>query len=185
MRRLLTAVAMLLVLSVCYAQEGHMKFKGVSMDGTLQSFTKELKSKGLALVKDGRELSVMKGKFAGQKHCKVNVFPNQAGSVYSVTVSFPIMKKWDELEDSYLKYKSMLREKYGDPVGEEEYFGYLSEKMISIKLDKYRCYSVFACQEGEVRIEIVHEKKSSCYVKLTYFDKQNRDRQRQQIMGDL
>ena len=34
------------VCTVCNAQTGHMKFKGVPMEGTLQSFTTKLKAKG-------------------------------------------------------------------------------------------------------------------------------------------
>ena len=35
--------------------------------------------------------------------------------ICKVSVAFPEMEKWGDLEHCYLNYKSMLSEKYGEP----------------------------------------------------------------------
>ena len=51
------------VCTVCNAQTGHMKFKGVPMEGTLQSFTTKLKAKGFTPVGIQDGVSLLKGEF--------------------------------------------------------------------------------------------------------------------------
>ena len=181
---------LLAVYVVCSAQTSHMKFKGIPMEGNLQSFTAKLKTKGYTPVgiKDG--VSLLKGEFAGYKNCTVGAIADKSGMICKVSVIFPNMDKWGDLEQCYESYKSMLTEKYGKPVEYEEYFsdgynGDASEKMYGVKFDKYKYYSVFSCEEGDIRLEISHNGVSSCYVMLSYFDNANQDKLRKQIMDDL
>ena len=56
---------LLAVCTVCSAQTNHMKFKGIPMEGTLQSFTTKLKAKGYTPIGIQDGVSLLKGEFAG------------------------------------------------------------------------------------------------------------------------
>ena len=46
MKHFLLTLLLTFIVGVCSAQTEHMKFKGVPMEGTLQTFTSKLKAKG-------------------------------------------------------------------------------------------------------------------------------------------
>ena len=46
MKHFLLTILLTFIVGVCSAQTEHMKFKGVPMEGTLQTFTSKLKAKG-------------------------------------------------------------------------------------------------------------------------------------------
>lgn len=146
----------------------HMKFKGVPMEGTLQTFTNKLKAKGFTPfgVQDG--VSLLKGDFAGYKDCTVVAVADKSGMICKVTVVFPTMDKWGDLEQCYSRYKSMLSEKYGDPKDCVEKFqnDYIND------------------DNGKIQLEITHQ-NFTCFVVLSYFDNANQEKLRQQVMDDL
>ena len=190
MRYLLLTLMLTLAVGLCNAQTEHMKFKGIPMEGTLQTFTAKLKAKGYTPkgLRDG--VSMLTGDFAGYKSCIIGAVADNSGMVCKVSVIFPDMDKWKDLEQCYSNYKSMLTEKYGDPIACEESFNdYYGDddasKMYDVKFDKYKYYSVFQSELGEVQLEISHDGVISCYVVLSYFDNANQDKLRQQIMDDL
>lgn len=191
MKHYLLTLLLTLFVGICSAQTTeHMKFKGVPMEGTLQSFTNKLKAKGFTPVGIQDGVSLLKGEFAGYKNCTIGAVADKSGMICKVAVFFPSMDKWGDLERCYNNYKSMLTEKYGDPVKCEEYFsdGYdddASNRMYGVKFDKYKYYTVFSCEQGDIQLEVAHEGVSSCYVMLSYFDNANQDKLRKQIMDDL
>jgi len=190
MKHLVLTVLLSIFVGICNAQTNHMKFKGIPMEGTLQSFTNKLKTKGFTSVGIQDGVSLMKGEFAGYKSCTIAAIADKSGMICKVTVIFPDMDKWGELEKCYSSYKSMLTEKYGDPVACEESFsdgydGDASNKMYGVQFDKYKYYSVFSCDQGDIQLEVSHNGVSSCYVMISYFDNANQDKLRKQIMDDL
>lgn len=46
MKHLLTSLLLFFAVGICSAQSEHMKFKGIPMEGSLNSFVDKLKSKG-------------------------------------------------------------------------------------------------------------------------------------------
>ncbi len=188
---LLTLLLTLFVgIGVCSAQTEHMKFKGIPMEGSLQTFTVKLRAKGFTPIGTQDGVAMLKGEFAGYKNCTIAAVADKSGMICKVTVVFPSMDKWGDLDNCYSNYKSMLTEKYGDPVLCEEYFNSsydrdASSKMYGVQFDKYKYYSIFSCEQGDVQLEISHNGVSSCYVMLSYFDNANQEKLRQQIMDDL
>lgn len=190
MRHLLLTVLLTFVVSLCSAQTEHMKFKGIPMEGTLQTFTDKLKAKGYTSVGIQDGVSLLTGEFAGYKNCKIGAVADNSGIICKVSVVFPDMDKWGELEQCYSNYKSMLTEKYGEPAICEESFsdGFSHDdfnKICAIQLDKCKYYSAFKSELGNIQLEINHNGFTSCYVMLSYFDNANQDKLRQQIMDDL
>lgn len=190
MKHIILTILVSLFTMTCLAQTEHMKFKGVPMEGTLQSFTNKLKTKGFTAVGIQDGVSLLKGEFAGYKNCTIGAIADKSGMICKVAVIFPSMDKWGDLEKCYNNYKSMLTEKYGEPAQCEEYFsdgydGDASNRMYGVQFDKYKYYTVFSCKQGDIQLEIAHEGVSSCYVMLSYFDNANQDKLRKQIMDDL
>lgn len=190
MRHLFLTLMLTLVVGICNAQTEHMKFKGIPMEGTLQSFTNKLKTKGYVPlgIQDG--VSLLSGEFAGYKNCTIGAVADKSGMICKVSVIFPAMDKWGDLERCYQNYKSMLTEKYGEPTICEEFFNDYygnddANKMYGVQFDKYKYYSVFKSKLGDIQLEISHNSVTSCYVMLSYFDNANQDKLRQQIMDDL
>ncbi len=99
------------------------------------------------------------------------------------------MDKWGDLESCYLNYKSMLSEKYGEPTKcveefQNEYADDDNSKLYELGMDRCKYYSVFPGNNGDIQLEITHQ-DFDCNVMISYFDKANQDKLRQQIMDDL
>ena len=180
---------LLAVCTVCTAQTNHMKFKGVPMEGTLESFTSKLEAKGFTPDEIENGISRLDGEFAAYKDCKISVIADISGLIYKVSVEFPKMDKWGNLWKNYNDLKKMLTEKYGSPkICLEQFFDpniINDDKIYAIQHDKYIYYSVFSLEEGDIRLEISHESIYSCFVTLTYLDNINQEKVQKQIMDDL
>lgn len=189
MKHFLLTLLLTFVVGISSAQTEHMKFKGIPMEGTLRTFTGQLRAKGFTTVATQDGISLLNGEFAGYKNCTICAVANKSGMVYKVSVSFPAMDKWEDLERCYLNYKSMLSEKYGEPKDCVEKFknsfakdDYI--KMNELEMDGCKYYSIFSGNNGEIQLEITHQ-KHTCYVMLSYFDNANQEKLREQIMDDL
>ena len=180
---------LLAVCTVCTAQTNHMKFKGIPMDGTLESFTSKLEAKGFTSIGIQDGISILNGEFASYKDCTIAVMSDNSGMICKVCVMFPKMDQWKELGKCYDGMKKMLTDKYGSPTKCEEKFfeGYDEEgsnKVYAIQFDKYKYYSEFSSEEGDIVLEICHN-SLSCFVTLSYLDNINQEKLRKQIMDDL
>lgn len=114
MRKFLFTLAFALMAMVTFAQDEHMTFKGIPMQGPLNTFVQKLKDKGFILVESKKEGAILNGKFASYNDCLVFVY-TENGNVSHVGVMFPEQKTWSEITTMYYSLKEMLTEKYGTP----------------------------------------------------------------------
>ena len=97
---------------LCSAQTEHMKFKGIPMEGTLQSFTLKLKAKGYVPLGTEDGVSVLKGEFAGYKNCHIYAVADKSGMICRVCVEFPKMESLSViLQVEYFKFWKKKGEK--------------------------------------------------------------------------
>lgn len=190
MKQFFLTLLLTLVVGVCVAQTEHMKFMGIPMEGTLQSFTNKLKTKGFTSngIQDG--VSSLSGEFAGYKGCTIGAVADKSGMICKVSVIFPTMEKWGRLEECYIKYKTMLTEKYGEPKECIEEFQNRNprddnSRIHELSMDRCKYQTIFECDNGGIEIVITHQGFSSYFVMLTYYDNANQERLRKQIMDDL
>lgn len=188
MKNLILTILLALFAIQAQSQTDHMKFKGIPMGGSLQSFTKQLQSKGYTLLYNADGASILKGDFAGYSGCEIYVFSDNK-IVHHVNVRFT-MDRWEYLYGCYTDLKGMLTEKYGSPLQSEEYFENCYDgddflKMQGVKLDGCKYYSYFNCEQGYIALKITHVFSDSCDVILTYFDAEGIDRSRSSAMDDL
>ena len=180
---------LLAVCTICMAQTQHMKFKGVPMEGSIREFANQLSKKGFTSLGVDNGVALLSGEFASYKGCTIGAVSDQSGMVCKVVVIFPEMDKWGDLEHCYMIFKSMLSEKYGKPkecteLFQDKYVDDDSDRLYAVKFDQCKYISAFTGDNGEIKLEITHQ-RMSCFVRLTYYDNANQEALRKQIMEDL
>ncbi len=170
----------------------HLKFKGVPIDGTLETFIEQLKTTGFKLSSSQNGTAFFTGDFAGIKDCKVGVSVlSQKNLVYKISVMLPYRSIWLGLHGDYVNLKSMLIEKYGKPTNETENFqgGNSSlddnSKMHLVKFDGCDYNAVWETKNGSIQISISHNDLLQCFVKIGYFDKVNGEIIKSKSIDDL
>ena len=73
MKHLIITFLLSVLMTAGYAQTNHMKFKGIPMEGTLNSFVQKLKEKGYTYLGQQEGMALLKGEFAATichiSHC--------------------------------------------------------------------------------------------------------------------
>ncbi len=154
---LLTLTLTLLTLTVA-AQTDHLKFNGIPIDGTLQTFTTALRQKGFTYLGTEDGTAFLKGTFTGRQ-VDVAVFTSKAtGKVYRVGVVYDGMDKWEYIENLYNILKEMLTTKYGMPASVTETVPYYNEddKMHALRMDKMTWETTFTTPQGTILLKVVH-----------------------------
>lgn len=173
----------------------HLTFKGVPIDGSLNSFVQKMKQKGFTYDDTYNNSVLMKGTFSGYAGCKIWVFTTkQTDLVYSVGVNFPEAESWDMLSSNYFRLKDMLTTKYGEPSESTETFDAYSQpnddqmRMLYTKTDKCKYETFYATTKGFIKLIISHVSAryyDSCYVSLIYTDGINYFKNQSEDIDDL
>ena len=178
--------------SFAQTESPHLAFKGVPIDGTLNEYVQKMKQKGFDYLGTENGIAILTGDFAAYKGCTVGVTTlKQKDLVSKITVIFPNCETWDGLASNYFSLKDMLTEKYGRPADVTEKFQGYSEprddnsKMYEVKMDRCKYVTTFETPKGDIQLYIGHNRMTSCYVMLSYFDKINGDVIRAKAMDDL
>ena len=96
--------------------DGHLKFKGLEIDGSLTNFKNALIAQCYTLVETEENAIALKGKFAGYNDCAILVAATPVEKiVYSVVVMLPEQDSWYSLKSRYKEFKQSLTDKYGYP----------------------------------------------------------------------
>lgn len=123
MKKLLVTLACLVMMGGIIAQEEHLSFKGVPINGTLKQYTDAMVRKGFQYEGTEEGLALLSGDFAGYKNCIVGVSTLKNCDVVShISVLFPKRETWSSLMRDYENLKSLLMEKYGNPENTTERF---------------------------------------------------------------
>ena len=183
---------------------GHLTFKGVPIDGSLQEYVEKMKDAGFTVGRNIDSLgdtigyaidtiggvASLQGDFAGYKDCTVEVATVKPHDIVStINVLFPERDEWSALESDYENLKSMLMQKYGEPAECKEKFtdDYGLDnwmKLSRLKDDECTWYTTFSTTNGDIKLSLEH-RKYNCFVQLSYFDRLNSNAVRQQAINDL
>ena len=180
MKRILIALLFVFSCIGAMAQNAneHLKFMGIPINGTLESFTQKLVAKKIKSIQAAEGVGLFNGAFAGKNDCNIFVatVPNR-NIVSKVVVCLPPRETWAWLESDYNQFKQMLTSKYGEPLQHSETFkagtftssDYL--KISALKEGKCEYYVGWKLNEGVILLEIISiESPSSCFVRLNYYD---------------
>lgn len=180
MKRILIALLFIFSCIGAMAQNAneHLKFMGIPINGTLESFSQKLVAKKIKSIQAAEGVGLFNGTFAGKNDCNIFVatVPNR-NIVSKVVVCLPPRETWAWLESDYNQFKQMLTSKYGEPFQHSETFkagtftasDYL--KISALKEGKCEYYVGWKLNEGVILLEIISiESPSSCLVRLSYYD---------------
>ena len=175
------------------AQEEHLSFKGVPINGTLKQYTAAMVKAGFKSEGTQDGLSLLSGDFAGFKGCIVGVSTlTNCDVVNRIVVLFPEKDTWSSLMGDYEHLKSLLTTKYGEPDVVQEYFtGYAGRtdsdaiKMSALHSEELEWYTIFKTELGNIELSVVSASYGKGMVRLGYYNKKNTETVTQSALDDL
>jgi hypothetical protein len=185
---LFTFICFTIVISL-HAQDAHLKFKGIPIDGPLTEFVNKMKGAGFTHLGTKEGMAALQGDFAGYRSCTVAVFTVQPLNVVSmIGVVFRPRDNWADLESDYNFFKDMLTEKYGSPSVVVEEFDRSpqdnNDKLYELQMNRCTWVSGFQTDLGKIELSIEYQDLQSRVV-LRYRDKINTEKVRKQALEDL
>ena len=181
----LTAVLM----TVGVMAEGHMKFKGVEINGKLQPFVAALVKQNFKQMQIDKETAVLVGTFNGQETMVCVYTTPSSYTVYQVGVIFTTdLEEWSKIWNLYTTYKTRLETKYGAPteVVEENHYYTKDDPLWAVKRDKAEYKTKYETENGNVGVSInKFPYPLDVQVCLFYVDKQNYELNEQEALEDL
>ena len=156
---------------------GHLKFKGIAIKGTMDSFCKKLKAKGFTQTgRDGKN-RLFEGDFTGKTATVKVESDNDGKNVYRVIVMFTSSRDWNTLVETYNHYKKLYTSKYGAPVGSKERINPITDsnsaKMLELNDGKITWFSRWKDAGGTIEISIEKYDIVEGVVVVRYCDSQN------------
>jgi len=193
MKHIQLLILLLVLTGTSLAQENkHLTFKGIPIDGTIENFVKQLKTKGFEHIMTERGVAVLVGDFASFKQCTVAVSSQQPNNlVQGVAVIFNEKDTWSRLSGDYFYLKEMLTEKYGEPTEVKEEFDSSfppsddGQRMHMVLFDNCKYKSTYQTSLGKIVLTIDHQDVLSAFVGLGYVDKVNNEIIRKKAIDDL
>lgn len=175
MKRIITSFAFILSTFFVMA-EGHMTFKGVEIDGTIQEFTKKITAKGFKNfgIEDGTATLI--GTFTGEDVIVVAYSTLKTKKVYRVGVIYQAGSQWSMIYNKYSNLKDMLIKKYGEPseIVEEVAESYMKgDELHALHMDKLFYQCIFQAEQGLVELRIAHEDIHGDFIIIAYTDAVN------------
>ena len=193
MKKALFTLVCLVIMGGVMAQEEHLSFKGVPINGTLKQYTAAMVKAGFKSEGTQDGLSLLSGDFAGFKGCIVGVSTlTNCDVVNRIVVLFPEKDTWSSLMGDYEHLKSLLTTKYGEPDVVQEYFtGYAGRtdsdaiKMSALHSEELEWYTIFKTELGNIELSVVSASYGKGMVRLGYYDKKNTETVTQSALDDL
>ena len=189
MKKLLFLFAAILMTANVMA-EGHMKFKGIEIDGTLPAFVSAMKQQKFNLIQQDADVAVMRGVFNGRKAYLYIYTTASSHKVYSAVVMFEESgDEWSTIWNLYSTYKDRLQTKYGFPTNqiEENRCSYSQDDpLFSIKQDKAEYKTIYEGDGGNVFVAIVNlSYPLGVQVSIGYLDAKNFALNEAEVIEDL
>ncbi len=172
MKRVVFFLTFMVISLVCFGQEEseHLLFKGIPIDGSLESFSKKLHEKGFRPVFETLEafrdsagyysINILKGSFYDDPNCKVFIIEDKDSKrVYQIGVLFSPIYLWQSSYKRYKKLQSDLIEKYGKPASVEETifnnsFASNESRMQDLYEERSVINSSFKTSKGEILLKL-------------------------------
>lgn len=173
MRRCLLLTIMLMFVVNNLRASNHIKFMGIDVNGSYESFRDSLEAKGFIYMSSFETLHQFYGKFANEIVILNILASPKTNTVCKVIVCFPEKEEWNDLKKDYFSKKEMYMLKY--PMDRDfEFFsspydegdGY---EMRAVARDKCRYISFFLAMGGYITTKI----EKTAQVKIVYEDRDN------------
>lgn len=191
MKKLFALIVCITLVCGVKAQDQHLSFKGVPINGTLKEYTNAMVKAGFKFEGTEDGLSILSGDFAGFKGCYVGVSTLKNCDVVShIAVLFPEKETWSALLGDYEHLKDLLTTKYGEPEQNIERFNdrHYSDnsKIYAVNNGELEWYTIFSTDLGDIELTLVGGTVGyKARVRLSYWDAKNSATVRQNALDDL
>lgn len=193
MKKLLFA-AFALTVALSMTAQGHMKFKGIEITGTMSDFEKQIVSQGFLVSSDdyftkGHDnYKTYKGNFTGEDVPLILQSTVKSHIIYAVSVVYNGEFFWPGLKEQYMDMKKLLSAKYGKPSEVTELFdeGFSEESQPLVAFAEQRAIyrTRFKTSTGGVTLSIVRHILLN-YVIVAYWDEQGYNLNETEMLEEL
>ena len=141
-------------------KSGTLKFKGVDIEGNIDSLIDNMKSLGLTISNfyPDNYFYLMNGTFIG-KECSLSILytPNER-LVCKLIVSFDEKSSWNLLKEEYFQLKDLFKKKYIEYTNietfDEPYFDGCGKELEAINNELFKYSTYFKFDNGVIVIEV-------------------------------
>ena len=188
MRRFLVTITLLFTIINIIAQE-HLSFKGIPIEGNINTFCQKLKTKGFTQIGRENNVTLFMGDFT-DKQATIGVGATDDGkSVHYVGVLFDSSGEWNTLVNTYDYYKGLYTRKYGTPSACCEYNPSSRESNISLMYELGQGTVTYASTwnvtGGTINLSIEKTGYYDGAVIIRYLDAQNVETKIQKDLDDI
>lgn len=190
MKRLILSATIALLSVALYAQDAHLKFKGIPIEGNYKTFAQKLVQKGFKQEDISDDGIVLTGNFMAIPEVMVLVYPDPSSKVVTmVTAMIETGNKWAQVESKYYDVVDTYKEKYGAPTEHVEEFTaevYDSDTWRKSRLEDGQCNykTLWELKSGRIVISPTYF-NYKYYIVCAYVDDQNSKVLRQTIIDDI
>lgn len=155
-----------------YSQE-HITFKGVPINGTVNSFAQELVKKGCKIKESKGNIITLEGEFVNNTCEIIAVGSHKTNTAWKAIAYLPEETNWYSIKNDYNNLKKIFQQKYGDGTSYEffskPYYEGDGYEMQALTLKKCTYSTYFEIETGIIVLEISKYKQIS----IGYEDKIN------------
>ena len=180
----------ILVAIALNAQNTHLKFKGIPIDGEYQTFAKQLVQKGFKQIESSPDGIILTGNFMATPEVMVVVYPDPTSKAVSAVTAFvEAGDNWSAIEGKYYDVVDIYTEKYGKPAEHVEAFTtavHNNDILQKNALQSGQCNykSLWEAEGGHIVISLLYF-QYKYYVVCAYVDEQNGKALHQTIIDDI
>ena len=173
-----TFLMLLIVGLVCLNAQEHMLFMKTPINGAMNEFVIQMKSKGFVHDYTGKDGMIMSGVFAGKDCDIVIVCTPITKTVWKVAVNLKReYTSWSSLKIDYWEMVNSYISKYGNPTGSFDFFGNPYEEgdgyeMQAVRMGKCYYRTFWTLERGTIAILI----DESAKISIWYEDKLNTEK---------
>lgn len=177
----LATVALLCALAVPVYAQGHLKFMGIPIDGSIDNFQSKLAAKGVKVNPAENKTApfgqrIFKGNFAGQP-CRILAFYDQSKNVYRALAVYHVTSE-TQADQFYAQAKKMLETQYADEYAEEDtYNGYPAYSVLVIEDSQDASKGVIDLYKAKIQDE---GEPVEYWIYVDYQDTLNKSKKEQQ-----
>jgi hypothetical protein len=190
MKKALLITLLAFISVVCSAQDVHLKFKGISIDGDYKVFSQKLIQKGFKQIEVSADGIVLVGNFMATPEVMVVVYPDPTSKIVTmVSAMIEAGDNWAKIESKYYDVINTYKQKYGEPTEHIEEFTtkvYDSDPMRLMALQNGQCNykTLWETEGGRIVISPTYVNFNH-YIVCAYVDELNAKALRQTIIDDI
>lgn len=172
------------MMTVSMMAEGHMKFKGVEIDGTRTQFVSQLSKKGCEVGVNYIGVEMIQADFAGLNMLVCPLTTSQTQAVYAVIASTRYIDDKASSLAQYNSLKKLMTEKYGEGQYVSMEDGYYANSIGVFERGNASNAIFFVTSNGSI-ILYQHKETLGTNVVVEYIDNTNDSLRKEEASDDI